>query len=139
MGRIQPEANRDMLVDHVAMGMFGTMLVDHVTSGRFGPNPPTLKGKIEGRKDKGEYPPKKRNKRNERKRGKGEKQREKKRGKEKFCRGPEFEPERKGNRVEVRKRGGADWARMVINRKEILPTDCTKLVLIRTSQFNDHK
>ena len=50
MGRIQPEASRDMLVDHVAMGMFGTMLVDHVTSGRFGPNPPTLKGKIEGRR-----------------------------------------------------------------------------------------
>ena len=53
MGRIQPEANRDMLVDHVAMGMFGTMLVDHVTSGRFGPNPPTLKGKLEGRKRRG--------------------------------------------------------------------------------------
>ena len=50
MGRFQPEANREMLVDNVASGWTGTRLVDCVTSGRFGPNPPTLKGKIEGRK-----------------------------------------------------------------------------------------
>ena len=53
MGRFPPEANRDMLVDNVASGWFGTMLVDSVTSGRFGPNSPTLKGKIEGRKRRG--------------------------------------------------------------------------------------
>ena len=54
MGRFQPEANRDnMLVDNVASGWFGTKLVDSVESGRFGPNPPTLKGKIEGRKRRG--------------------------------------------------------------------------------------
>ena len=42
-----------LLVDHVASGWFGTMLVDSIMSGRYRPNPPTLKGKIEGRKRRG--------------------------------------------------------------------------------------